>query len=109
MQFQAEMNGTHWVCKALPLPDNKRNFQDPLKLDSKAQDQGPKTIQGKSYEGWHWFDSIAGIIHGRQQWYVDQSGAAPVPFENIEAHAVRRRRDCRVHGRVELLGAGGVA
>ena len=86
IQFVAEMNGTHWVCKQYcPLPDNKRHFEDPLKFDSKAQDQGAKTIDGKTYEGWHWFDSIAGIIHmDEQQWYVDQSGSHPVPFENIE-------------------------
>ena len=86
MQFLAEKNGTHFVCKQYcPLADGHNHFTDPLKFDSKAQDQGAKTIQGKTYEGWHWFDSIAGFIHmDEQQWYVDQSGSAPVPFENIE-------------------------
>ena len=86
MQFLAEQNGTHWVCKQYcPLPDNKKSYEDPLKFNSKAQDQGAKTIEGKNYEGWHWFDSILGVIHmDEQQWYVDQSGSQPVPFENVE-------------------------
>lgn len=86
MQFAAVQNGTSWTCKEYcPFEQGRDTYFDPLKFDKKATDQGAKTIEGKTYEGWHWFDTILGIVKmDEQQWYVDQSGSSPVPFENIE-------------------------
>jgi len=86
MQFAAQQNGSSWVCKEYcPFEQGRDEYFDPLKFDPSAQDQGKVTVEGKTYESYHWFDTLFKVVKMDEQlWYVDESGTKPVPFENIE-------------------------
>lgn len=82
-QVTAELGSDNtWQCKSYcPLDDP---FDNPLQFDPKAKNLGKKMIDGKEYTHWQWFDKLLWIKMDEQDWYVDDSGAQPVPFRNVE-------------------------
>tara|TARA_B100000795_G_scaffold85215_1_gene61913 strand:- start:692 stop:2221 length:1530 start_codon:yes stop_codon:yes gene_type:complete len=86
MQFSAVQNGTAWECKEYcPFEQGEDEYFNPLLFDPSATDQGKVTVEGKTYESYHWFDELFKVVKMDEQlWYVDESGTKPVPFENIE-------------------------
>ena len=86
MQFAAVQNGSSWTCKEYcPYEQGEDAYFNPLAFDPSAKDQGKVTVEGKTYEAYHWFDTLFKVVKMDEQlWYVDESGTKPVPFENIE-------------------------
>lgn len=83
-QVSAQSDGKGgWTCQSYcPL---QGDFFDPLVFDASAQDLGNATLDGKTYEHYQWFDELFKRVKMDQQdWYVDTSGAKPVPFKNVE-------------------------
>ena len=85
-QFSAVQNGTSWVCQEYcPFEQGEDTYFNPLTFDPSAKDEGKTTVDGKSYETYHWFDELFKVVKMDEQvWYVDESGTKPVPFQNIE-------------------------
>lgn len=86
MQFSAVQNGTTWQCQEYcPFEQGEDEYFNPLAFDPSATDQGKVTVENKTYESYHWFDTLFKVVKMDEQlWYVDESGTKPVPFQNIE-------------------------
>jgi hypothetical protein len=85
MQFAAVQNGSSWTCKEYcPYEQGEDAYFNPLAFDPSAKDQGKVTVEGKTYEAYHWFDTLFKVVKMEEDlWYVDESGTKPVPFQNI--------------------------
>ena len=103
MQFSAVQNGTAWTChEYCPFEQGEDEFFDPLAFDKKATDQGAKTIEGKTYEGWHWFDTERSAGRFKALQTPDSRAVDPPSASSCVRQGLAVSRSARLGGEGEM-------